>query len=105
MSPISFPSWMGSRGRGSRLGVVMLGIWHEGRNLQRPRQAAGFSNWTTTLARLEIEFAHHGGRPALNGKLTVTFDDFEAYGIHRHSIAPALRELEALGFIERTRKG
>jgi len=57
------------------------------------------------LARIEIEFAHHGGRPVLNGKLTVTFDDFEAYGIHRHSIGPALRELEALGFIERTRKG
>lgn len=55
------------------------------------------------LARLEIELADHGGTD--NGSLPATFDDFEAYGIHRHSIAPALRALEALGFIEITEKG
>jgi hypothetical protein len=58
-----------------------------------------------SLARIEIEFAHHGGRPELNGKLTVTFNDLEEYGISRRMIAPALRELEALGFIEITEKG
>jgi DNA-binding transcriptional MocR family regulator len=52
------------------------------------------------LARIEIELAHHGGKD--NGKLPVTYDDFEAYGIDRHAVAPAIRELEALGFIEVT---
>jgi hypothetical protein len=50
------------------------------------------------LARLEIELAHHGGND--NGALPCTYDHFEEYGIDRHSIAPALRELEALGFIK-----
>jgi hypothetical protein len=55
------------------------------------------------LARLEIELAHHGGQD--NGKLPCTFDDFEEYGIHRHAVAPAIRECEALGFIEITDHG
>jgi len=55
------------------------------------------------LARLEIELGHHGGQD--NGKLPVTFDDFVDYGIHRHSVAPAIRECEALGFIEITQRG
>lgn len=55
------------------------------------------------LDRIEIEFGHHGGTD--NGHLPVTFQDFEDYGIHRHSIAPAIRELEALGFIEVTERG
>jgi hypothetical protein len=55
------------------------------------------------LTRIEIEHAHHGGRD--NGKLPVTFDQFEGYGIHRHAIAPAQRELVALGFVEITEHG
>jgi hypothetical protein len=55
------------------------------------------------LARVEIEPAHHGGFD--NGKLPVTFDDFEQYGIDRHSIAPAIRECCALGFLEVTERG
>lgn len=55
------------------------------------------------LSRIEIEFAHHAGRD--NGKLPVTFDDFAHYGVRRHSIGPALRELEALGFIVITERG
>ena len=31
--------------------------------------------------------------------------NFEFYGIRRHAIAPALRELQALGFIEITEHG
>ena len=41
------------------------------------------------LDRLEIELAHHGGMD--NGKLPVTYDDFQRYGIDRHAIAPAIR--------------
>ncbi len=55
------------------------------------------------LDRIEIELAHHGGRD--NGKLPVTFDDFHEYGIDGHAIAPALREVRALGFIEITERG
>lgn len=49
------------------------------------------------LARIEIELAHHGGTE--NGALPVTFEDFHRYGIHRHSIGPAIRQCVALGFI------
>jgi hypothetical protein len=55
------------------------------------------------LARIEIEFAHHGGND--NGRLPVTFDDFVKYGVRRHSIAPSLDELETLGFIKITERG
>ena len=55
------------------------------------------------LDRLEIELAHHGGND--NGRLPVTFDHFAEYGIDRHSIAPAMREVEALKFIEVTERG
>jgi hypothetical protein len=55
------------------------------------------------LARIEIESAHHGGKE--NGRLPVTYDDFEKYGIHRHAIRPAISELVAFGFIEVTERG
>jgi hypothetical protein len=55
------------------------------------------------LDRLEIELAHHGGND--NGRLPCTFDHFAEYGIDRHSIAPAMREVEALKFIEVTERG
>ena len=55
------------------------------------------------LARLEIELGHHGG--ADNGKLPVTYGDFQRYGIERKSIPPALREVQALGFARITEHG
>ena len=55
------------------------------------------------LDRIEIELAQHGGRD--NGRLPVTYDDFQHYGISRHQIAPAIRELVALKFIEITKPG
>jgi hypothetical protein len=57
------------------------------------------------IARIEIELAHHGGND--NGQLPVTIDQFVEYGMHRSSVAPAIREAEALGFIrvERGRGG
>jgi hypothetical protein len=50
------------------------------------------------LARIEIEIKRHGGED--NGKLAITYEHFVEYGIHRHAIAPAIRECEALGFLE-----
>lgn len=55
------------------------------------------------MARLEIEHLQHGG--CENGALPVTFDHFVEHGAHRHAVAPAIRELEALGFVEVTRRG
>src|ERR1022692_3488739 len=49
------------------------------------------------LSRIEVEHAHHGGNE--NDQLPCTYGHFEEYGIHRHAIGPAIRELVALGFI------
>ena len=49
------------------------------------------------LLRIEIELRHHAGQA--NGKLIVTKEQFIEYGVHRHGVAAALRELEALGLI------
>ena len=55
------------------------------------------------ISRIEIELGHHGGND--NGKLPVTVDQFVEYGMHRTSVAPAIREAEALGFIHVTERG
>jgi hypothetical protein len=55
------------------------------------------------LGRLEVEICNHGGKD--NGKLPVTLQNFRDYGIERHAINPAIRELESLGFIEVTQRG
>lgn len=55
------------------------------------------------LSRIELELRYNGGKQ--NGRLIVTYEDLERYGLDRGSIAPALRELEALGFIEITQHG
>jgi hypothetical protein len=55
------------------------------------------------ISRIELELCYHGGND--NGRLPVTFDDFVEYGIDRASVAPALREGEALGFFRITERG
>jgi hypothetical protein len=55
------------------------------------------------ISRVEVELGQHGGND--NGKLPVTTDDFVEYGMHRTSVAPAIREAEALGFIRVTERG
>jgi hypothetical protein len=55
------------------------------------------------ISRIEIELGHHGGND--NGRLPVTTNDFVEYGMHRTSVAPAIREAEALGFIRVTERG
>ena len=71
--------------------------------LESPAHRALSLSGHRVLARLEIEIGHHGGND--NGKLPVTFDHFHEYGIHRHAIAPAIREAVALGFAEITQEG
>jgi hypothetical protein len=55
------------------------------------------------ISRVEIELGQHGGND--NGRLPVTTQDFIAYGMNRASVAPAIREAEALGFIKVTVRG
>src|SRR5262249_11706505 len=55
------------------------------------------------LDRLEIEHASHGG--VENGNLPCTYDDFSRAGVRRQSVARAIRELEALGFVKVTQRG
>lgn len=55
------------------------------------------------ITRIEIEFGHHGGND--NGRLPITTTDFVEYGVHHASVAPAIREAEALGFIRVTERG
>jgi hypothetical protein len=55
------------------------------------------------LAVIEIEHMRHGG--AENGNLIVTRRQFEKRGIPHKAIAPGLRALTALGFIEVKQRG
>ena len=55
------------------------------------------------LDRLEIEMADHGGTK--NGELIVTYGQFAEYGMDPHAVAPALREVTALGLVEVTVQG
>jgi hypothetical protein len=55
------------------------------------------------LDRVSIELRQHGGH-AENG-LCVTYDDFQEFGIDRHAIALAIREVVALGFLRIIRQG
>jgi hypothetical protein len=55
------------------------------------------------IARIEIELAAHGG--TMNGRLPVTYGDFQRYGVDRQSIAAAIREAVELGFVEVTERG
>ncbi len=71
--------------------------------LESPAYRALSLSARRVIDRIEIELGHHGGTD--NGRLPVTYDDFQRYGIDRQSIAPAIREAVALGFIEITQKG
>ena len=55
------------------------------------------------LACIESEYCRHGGKD--NGKLPVTHQNFQRFGIHHNAIGPGLRETQALGFIEITQRG
>jgi hypothetical protein len=74
--------------------------------LESPAYRALSKSGHMVLARLEIEFfAHQGGNPIENGRLIVTHAQFREFGIEKGSVAPALREVEALGFARITEKG
>jgi hypothetical protein len=95
----------GSAGRSKRQGFS--GQW-SGRlieMLESTAYRALSGNALRAMSRIEIEIAHHGGNSLENGRLVVTHEQFRDYGIPPNSVAPAIRELEALGFIEVTEHG
>src|SRR6187399_1631781 len=71
--------------------------------LEAPAYRALSRSAHLVIARIEVELGHHGGND--NGRLPVTTENFVAYGIHRASVAPAIREAVALGFIRITEHG
>jgi hypothetical protein len=71
--------------------------------LESPAYRALSASGHKVISRIEIELGHHGGND--NGRLPVTTNDFVEYGMHRTSVAPAIREAEALGFIRITEHG
>lgn len=85
--------------------TILAGQWiaHPAQLVNSPAMRVISKAAGNALRRIEAEHMSHGG--AENGRLPVTFADFELWGIPADLIAPALRELEALGLIERTRKG
>jgi hypothetical protein len=88
--------------RGSIAGAF---AWRLTEMLESPAHRTLSLSARKILDRLEIEFYRHGGKPEENGRLPCTFDHFVEFGIHRHAIGPAIREVVALGFVEITRKG
>jgi hypothetical protein len=86
-----------------RLAIASQFVWHTLDMLDSPAWRVLSQSARRILDRIEIEHMRHGG--VENGSLPVTFDDFQRYGVHRHAIAPAIRELEILGFIEITQRG
>jgi hypothetical protein len=81
-----------------------------GQFLARPRQlvespALRVLNLSAHLALMRIEVEHMSQGGAENGKLLITYKQFEEWGIHSRFVASALRELKALGLIEVTRRG
>lgn len=73
-------------------------VWHTQAMKQSPAWSALGINARRALDRIEIEFMRHGIQE--NGKLPVTHEDFEGYGISPGEIRKALDELVELGFIE-----
>jgi hypothetical protein len=62
------------------------------------------------MARIEIELSYHqssatAAREANGRGLPVTYAQLEEYGLQHRGIAPAIRELVALGFVEVMQRG
>ena len=78
-------------------------VWATTAMLASPAWRALSRSAIQVIIRIWIEHSQHGGRD--NGRLPVTFDNFEEFGIDRKNIKASLDEAEALGFIFRTEKG
>lgn len=77
--------------------------WLPREALKSPAYRALSLSGHRVLARIQLEQLYHAGKD--NGRLPVTFRDFHKYGVRWESIAPAIRELVALGFVRITQYG
>ena len=73
-------------------------VWLTQELIQSPAFRALSGNGLRVLFRILAEHMAHAGTQ--NGKLVVTHNDFHQYGIRRASIAAAIQEVEAMGFIQ-----
>jgi hypothetical protein len=89
-----------ARGKGS---IASQFVAHRIEMLESPAWRALSLSGRRIIDRIEIEQGHHGGKD--NGRLPVTFDDFEAFGISHKSVAPGVREAVALGLAKITQRG
>lgn len=71
--------------------------------LESPAWLALSDDARRLLQRLDVEHMRHGGSE--NGSLLCTYSDFVVAGVRRNAISAAIREAEALGFLEVGRKG
>jgi hypothetical protein len=92
-----------SRTRRKNNSIVGQFVAHSREMRESPAWAAVPDNARRVLDRLELEHMRHGG--AENGSLPCTYSDFVAHGVRRASVSLALRQCEALGFLEITHRG
>lgn len=90
-------------GRNSRNKLTEQFIAHSREMRESPAWRYLPDNARRILDRLELEHMHHGG--AENGCLPCTYSDFVRAGLRRASISLAIRQAEALGFLEVTHRG
>src|ERR1700722_18458494 len=94
---------MGDARRKKRTQIAGQFIVHPKQMIESPAWRALSLAARRALDRIEIEHMNHGG--SQNGELPVTYQDFENFGVRRHSVAPAIRELVALGIVAISKKG
>jgi hypothetical protein len=92
-------------GRRRRNSVAGSFVSHRADMLNSPSWRVSSLSARRVLDRIAIELCRHGGHVGDDGKgLAVTYADFEAYGVERHCIAPAIREAVALGLLRITKQ-
>lgn len=77
--------------------------WRTAAMIESPAWKALPDGSRTVVERIEIEHMRHAGTE--NGRLPVTYDDFETYGVRRKSIRFYIAVAVALGLIDVTEEG
>lgn len=83
--------------------IAMPWVWMTHEFLESGAYRALSIHGVRALNRIQIEHMAHGGLE--NGRLKVTWNDFQKYGISRQYIRQALSETITLGFVTMERRG
>jgi hypothetical protein len=78
-------------------------VWQTREMLESPAMRVMSLTAHRLVQRIMIEHMAHSGRE--NGNLICTYNDFETYGVRRNSIAVAITEADALGWIKVVKRG